>query len=92
MSRTSIMLMLVISCDREISAQEKVKYVNKSVERFFGCTINEMLDRFPYQFLSSVHPEYRDFIAEQVQKKQKGTKDYLNQYHPPFQFHSQTNL
>jgi len=58
-----------------------VKYVNTKVEEMFGYDISDIINWAPNEFLNSVHPEDRNFIAEQAQKKQAGKNDYfLDQY------------
>lgn len=58
-----------------------VKYVNTKVGEMFGYDTDDIINWGPLEFLNSVHPEYRILIADQVQKKQAGKRDYfLDQY------------
>jgi len=58
----------------------KFKYVNNRIAEIGGRTIEELIDWGPGEFLKMVHPDDRQMVAEQAQKKQMGEKDVLDRY------------
>ncbi|NVM01799.1 MAG: PAS domain S-box protein [Candidatus Helarchaeota archaeon] len=63
-----------------IIQDNSLKYVNKRAADMFGYTIEEIINWKPGEFLKVIHPDYRNFIAEQALKKQSGLKTDLFQY------------
>ena len=63
-----------------IIQDDLVKYVNKGMEDILGYSIEEMENNQRLGFLNTVHPKYRDFVREQVRKKQNGENNVLNHY------------
>ncbi|MFX1277781.1 MAG: PAS domain S-box protein [Promethearchaeota archaeon] len=57
-----------------------VKYVNKKFADIFGYKVEEMLSWSPEEFMITVHPEDKEFVLDQVKKKQSGFEDYLENY------------
>ena len=57
-----------------------VKYVNKEFANIFGYTVEEMLRWSPEEFMITVHPDDREFVFDQIKKKQTGSEDYLENY------------
>jgi len=57
-----------------------VKYVNKKFADIFGYTVEDMLNWSPEEFMITVHPEDKEFVFNQVKKKQVGSEDYLENY------------
>ncbi|MCP4633535.1 MAG: PAS domain S-box protein, partial [candidate division Zixibacteria bacterium] len=54
-----------------------IKYANQAVADFAGYTIEEYENMAPGEFLKIVHPNDKEFITEQMIKKQKGDKDIV---------------
>lgn len=63
-----------------IIQDNEMKYVNKKFAVIFGYTVEEMLRWSPEEFMKTVHPEDREFVFEQVKKKQSNSKEYLQNY------------
>lgn len=57
-----------------------VKYVNKKFADIFEYTVEDMLNWSPEEFMITVHPEDKEFVFNQVKKKQVGSEDYLENY------------
>ena len=57
-----------------------VKYVNKKFADIFGYTVEDMLSWSPKDFMITVHQEDKEFVFDQVKKKQAGSEDYLENY------------
>ncbi len=57
-----------------------VKYVNKQLANTFGYTEEEILNWGDSGFINAIHPEDRELVVEQAQKKQMGELDAVNQY------------
>jgi PAS domain S-box-containing protein len=49
-----------------------IKYANRAASEIYGHTPEETRKWAPMEFLNSVHPEDREFVREQVKKKQRG--------------------
>ncbi|MFW9900209.1 MAG: PAS domain S-box protein [Candidatus Thorarchaeota archaeon] len=58
----------------------KFKYVNQRFAAIGGITPEEIKDWGPGEFLEMVHPEDRQMIAEQANKKQMGEIEVVNHY------------
>ncbi len=63
-----------------IVQDNRIIYTNKAFENFSGYTKEEILDMKPGNFLKMVHPEDREFVAEQYQKKMASDSSALNHY------------
>jgi PAS domain S-box-containing protein len=63
-----------------IVQDNRVKYVNKKFADIFGYTIEEMLSWSPEEFMITVHPDDREFVFNQVKKKQEGSEEYIENY------------
>lgn len=63
-----------------IVQDNRVKYVNKKFSDIFGYTIEEMLSWSPEEFMITVHPDDREFVFNQVKKKQEGSEEYIENY------------
>jgi len=57
-----------------------IKYVNKGLADMFGYSVEEMTKWPSLKFQKTIHPDDRDFVLEQVRKKQLGLEDYLREY------------
>jgi len=57
-----------------------IKYFNKQMEILSGYTMKDLKNWKVGEFLKIIHPDYREFIAEQSKKKQMGLDDVLDQY------------
>ena len=57
-----------------------VKYANKKFADIFGYTVEEMLSWSPEEFMITVHPNDKEFVFDQVKKKQSGEENYLENY------------
>jgi len=57
-----------------------IKYVNNRLAELFGVPVKEVNGWQAKEFLNSIHPDDRLFVAEQARKKQLGEKDAINQY------------
>jgi PAS domain S-box-containing protein len=59
-----------------IIQDNRLKYVNESIARINGYSIEEMKNwNFPKDFAKTIHPEDLEFAAEQARKKQIGEED-----------------
>lgn len=56
------------------------KYVNEAAASLLGYSQEEILSWESSQFLSTVHPDDRDFVETQSNKKQWGESDVINHY------------
>ncbi|MFX1500810.1 MAG: PAS domain S-box protein [Promethearchaeota archaeon] len=56
------------------------KYFNKRVTETSGYSAEEIKSWAPNEFINFVHPDDREFVAEQARKKQAGDPDVVNQY------------
>lgn len=63
-----------------IAQDDLVKYANQKFAQMWGYSINEMLNWKPGEFLKIAPPESRDFIREQVTKKQTGDPSQIVHY------------
>ncbi|MFX1425577.1 MAG: PAS domain S-box protein [Promethearchaeota archaeon] len=57
-----------------------VKYGNKKFADIFGYTVEDMLGWSPEEFMKTVYPDDREFVFDQVKKKQGGSEKYLENY------------
>ncbi len=56
------------------------KYVNKRISETFGYSIDEVMTWQPGEFIKRIHPDDRNFVVEQVRKKQLGEPNAIDQY------------
>ncbi len=57
-----------------------IRYVNKQMEELSGYSLEEMEFWHAGEFLKIIHPDYRELVAEQSKKKQRGQDDVIDQY------------
>ena len=57
-----------------------IKYVNKAGVAINEYSIEEALNWGPMEYTKTVHPDERDFVAEQVRMKQSGESGYIKNY------------
>lgn len=57
-----------------------MKYANQAASALTGYSIEEMLNWEKGEFAQAIHPDNRQFVMEQAQKKQDGEKDVINHY------------
>ncbi|MFW9987487.1 MAG: PAS domain S-box protein [Candidatus Odinarchaeota archaeon] len=57
-----------------------IKYANKKFSDLFGYSIDEILNWSLEEFMKTVHPKDREFVSEQVKKKQSNSEEYLQNY------------
>ncbi|MFX1365969.1 MAG: PAS domain S-box protein [Promethearchaeota archaeon] len=58
----------------------KLKYFNKRVSETSGYSKEEIESWAPNDFLNTIHPEDREFVAEQARKRQLADPDVIDQY------------
>jgi PAS domain S-box-containing protein len=63
-----------------IIQDDMVKYLNKAQAEMFEYNIDEVLNWRPGEYSKIFHPEDRNFMIQQAQKKQEGDPDVKNQY------------
>ncbi len=56
------------------------KYFNDKVTETIGYSVEDIKSWGPNEFLKIFHPEDREFVMDQVQKKQAGDPNVINQY------------
>ncbi|MFX1501729.1 MAG: PAS domain S-box protein, partial [Promethearchaeota archaeon] len=56
------------------------KYFNKKFVEINGYSEEEVNNWAPHEWVKVIHPEDREFVAEQARKKQVGNTDVINQY------------
>ncbi|MFX1410717.1 MAG: PAS domain S-box protein, partial [Promethearchaeota archaeon] len=57
-----------------------VKYVNNQLLEVFGFSANDIMNWQAGEFIRYIHPDDRNFVAEQARKKQLGEPNTINQY------------
>ncbi|KKN04576.1 hypothetical protein LCGC14_1095990, partial [marine sediment metagenome] len=57
-----------------------IKYANQRIADIYGYTVDEMLKWKPGEFIKVIHPDYKDLILKQAQKKQAGLDGIIKQY------------
>ncbi|MFX1306619.1 MAG: PAS domain S-box protein [Promethearchaeota archaeon] len=57
-----------------------IKYFNDRIPQLSGYSREEIENWTPFEFLKVIHPEDKDFVLNQVKKKQSGAKDVIPQY------------
>jgi len=63
-----------------IIQDNKIKYVNQLSTNLTGYTVSETKELSPTKVFEFIHPEDRNWVVEQLRKKQSGSKDYLTNY------------
>ncbi len=63
-----------------IMQDNKFQYINKRLAEIVKYSIDEILGWEEYEYLKFIHPEYREKVKIQAEKKQKGHKDVDNHY------------
>ena len=56
------------------------KYVNKAYEIMSGYSGQELLSWKPYEYIKVIHPDDREFVGEQIKRKQAGEQDVVPHY------------
>ncbi len=56
------------------------KYVNQQLAQIFAYTTEELLNLQQGDFIKLVHPEDRDLVIDQINKRQFGDLDVINNY------------
>ncbi|MFX1470554.1 MAG: PAS domain S-box protein, partial [Promethearchaeota archaeon] len=57
-----------------------IKYFNDRIPQLNGYSREEIENWIPYEFMKVIHPEDKEFVLDQVRKKQTGAKDVIPQY------------
>ena len=63
-----------------IIQDNKIKYVNQLSTNLTGYTVDETKELSPAKVFEFIHPEDRNWVVEQLRKKQSGSTDYLTNY------------
>ncbi|MFX1393166.1 MAG: PAS domain S-box protein [Promethearchaeota archaeon] len=63
-----------------IAQDNKIQYINKAYADIFGYTTDEMINWELKDGFNAIHPDDRDFVLEQLAKKQRGENDIVVQY------------
>jgi len=63
-----------------IIQDNKIKYVNQLSTNLTGYTVDETKDLSPTKVFEFIHPEDRNWVVEQLRKKQSGSLDYISNY------------
>ncbi|MFX0187687.1 MAG: PAS domain S-box protein [Candidatus Hodarchaeota archaeon] len=61
-----------------------IKYCNQRLGDITGYNIEEMMNWTPEELIKSILPAYRDFVIEQMKKRQEGSDDAIDQYELQF--------
>ena len=64
----------------EIIQDGVFKYFNKKAVEIHGYTAEEIKNWEPYEFLKIIYPDDKNFVIEQVQKKESGDHDVITHY------------
>lgn len=56
------------------------RYFNKAFEEINGYSADEIRGWRPLEFSGTIHPDDRDFVMDQIRKKQNGHPDVVSQY------------
>ena len=67
-----------------ILQDDVIKYGNQRVVDILGYSIEEFKSWGPKEFIKIFHPDSRQLIIEQAEKKQRGASDVLNHYSAKF--------
>jgi len=63
-----------------IIQDNKIKYVNQLSTNLTGYTVDETKELSPAKVFEFIHPEDRNWVVEQLRKKQSGSLDYITNY------------
>ena len=63
-----------------IIQDNKIKYVNQLSTNLTGYTVDETKELSPAKIFEFIHSEDRNWVLEQLQKKQSGSTDYITNY------------
>ena len=63
-----------------IIQDNKIKYVNQLSTNLTGYTVDETKELSPAKVFEFIHPEDRNWVVEQLKKKQSGSSDYITNY------------
>jgi len=63
-----------------IIQDNKIKYVNQLSTSLTGYTVDETKELSPTKVFEFIHPEDRNWVVEQLKKKQSGSLDYITNY------------
>ncbi|MHA1508359.1 MAG: PAS domain S-box protein, partial [Promethearchaeota archaeon] len=63
-----------------IIQDNEIKYVNQLSTSLTGYTVDETKDLSPTKVFEFIHPEDRNWVVEQLRKKQNGSLDYITNY------------
>ncbi|TES93637.1 MAG: PAS domain S-box protein [Promethearchaeota archaeon] len=63
-----------------IIQDNKIKYVNELLTNLTGYTADETKELSPAKVFEFIHPEDRNWVVEQLKKKQSGSSDYIINY------------
>ncbi len=63
-----------------IIQDNKIKYVNQLSTNLTGYTVDETKELSPKKVFEFIHPEDRNWVLEQLRKKQSGSLDYITNY------------
>ncbi|MCJ7651682.1 MAG: PAS domain S-box protein, partial [Candidatus Lokiarchaeota archaeon] len=56
------------------------KYINERATEINGYSFKEIQNWKPYEFVKLIHPDNREFVLEQVRKKESGDEDVVEHY------------
>jgi PAS domain S-box-containing protein len=73
MSEQSLLGVCIVQDDR-------IKYANQRLADIAGLPLETFLGWNPMQFLAMIHPEDRNMVAKQLQRKQRGKGDVIPNY------------
>ena len=63
-----------------IIQDNRARYLNRKMEEIIGHPYEELMKWSMKDYLKIVHPDYADFVSEQLRKKQSGTPDIVEDY------------
>jgi len=63
-----------------IIQDNRIKYVNQLSTSLTGYTVDETKELSPAKIFEFIHPDDRNWVLEQLRKKQSGSKDYITNY------------
>ncbi len=63
-----------------IIQDNKIKYVNQLSTNLTGYTVDETKELSPAKVFEFIHPDDRNWVVEQLKKKQSGSSDYVTNY------------
>ncbi|MHA1533889.1 MAG: PAS domain-containing sensor histidine kinase [Promethearchaeota archaeon] len=63
-----------------IIQDNRIKYVNQLSTNLTGYTVDETKELNPAKVFEFIHPDDRNWVVEQLKKKQSGSIDYITNY------------